>query len=178
MKTGNYLFPWTVGAAAGLTVVIRSQERNVLVTLALLVENRIAFVHIDPMKFYWATTFAGHDYLRRDQLSWKDSPRMSRVARVPAGRTYSICHVELTRSRSVYIMSLNVAASYGARLLTDMAIKSIRVRPPFDKWWIIYQASNTIRTLRIKSYDETHDRGMINGNLRTINSSLLCLNVK
>lgn len=67
--TGNYLFPWTVGAAPGLAVVIRTEERNVLVTLALLVENRIAFVHVDPMKFYGATTFAGHDYLRRDQLS-------------------------------------------------------------------------------------------------------------
>lgn len=60
---------------SGLPIIIRPTEGNVLVTLALLVENRIAFVHVDSMVLYGAATFAGHDYLRRDQLPWNGSIR-------------------------------------------------------------------------------------------------------
>ena len=67
-KARNYLFTRAIRAASGLSIVIRPTEGNVLVTLALLVENRITFVHVDSMVLYGAATFAGHDYLRRDQL--------------------------------------------------------------------------------------------------------------
>lgn len=72
-KARNYLFTRAIRAASGLSIVIRPTEGNVLVTLALLVENRITFVHVDSMVLYGAATFAGHDYLRRDQLPWNDS---------------------------------------------------------------------------------------------------------
>lgn len=92
---------------------------------------------------------------------------MSRVARVPAGRSaiFRAC-----RAHPIWTGLCNIVHFAARYTLTDVAINCVSIHV-WTKWRIMYETSNTIHMLQIKSYDdETHVcRGMINGDLCAIN---------